>query len=245
LDYPHVGCSPPVKCAAPPQASTRFGGGLAPKKSPLFQLFCRFDAQLTQRSRPATGLDDAWGLVKHITAAKNAALNNRATQKEAIMKAIITLLATAAVFTLTTGTAQARTDTVEASVSVQYSDLDLTKAEGVKTFQGRIARAANVACGGHPGSRELNQIRSFDACRKAAISKAMAALPTTTAPAIAALGHRLRTPKEPKRNILRSGSFGVSTAHTERCARHQDQRRRFAQLGGRSGDLSSSNGILA
>jgi UrcA family protein len=102
------------------------------------------------------------------------------------MKTIITLLATAAICTLSAGAAQAQTDTVEASVSVRYADLDLSKAEGAKTLEGRIARAANVACGGRPDSRDLNQIRFFEACRKAAISKAMAALPTTTAPVIAA-----------------------------------------------------------
>jgi UrcA family protein len=101
------------------------------------------------------------------------------------MKTIITILATAAIATLSAGAAQAQPETIERSVAVRHGDLNLTKADDFKTLERRISRAADGACGGVPNSRDLNENRVFDTCRKAAINRAMAAMTHSTPPTLA------------------------------------------------------------
>jgi UrcA family protein len=119
----------------------------------------------------------------------DAALNTRPTHntnpKENIMKTIITILATAAIATLTAGTAQAQTETIDRSVTVRHGDLNLTKADDFKTLERRISRAAGGACGGVPNSRDLKENQDFDTCRKAAVNRAMAAITHNTTPTLA------------------------------------------------------------
>jgi UrcA family protein len=113
-------------------------------------------------------------------------VTHQTLKKEFAMKTIITLLAPAAIFTLSASAAQAQPETEVTAVSVAYHDLDLSKPEGIKRLNGRIARAAVKACGGAPDTLRLGQNQRFETCRKTAISKAMAAVASRMSPEMAA-----------------------------------------------------------
>jgi UrcA family protein len=61
-------------------------------------------------------------------------------------------------------------------VTVSYSDLDLTRAEGAKTLSIRLNRAADKTCGNSHGSASLTIRRAIEACRAVAISSAVASI---------------------------------------------------------------------
>ena len=73
-------------------------------------------------------------------------------------------------------------DTVP-SVSVKYGDLNIGSRAGAQALLKRIEAAANTACGGAPDIRQLNQLASFEACRRSAVARAVVAvdLPMLTA----------------------------------------------------------------
>ena len=65
-------------------------------------------------------------------------------------------------------------DTVP-SVSVKYGDLNIGSRAGAQVLLKRIEAAANTVCGGEPDIRQLDQLASFEACRRSAIARAVAA----------------------------------------------------------------------
>lgn len=67
------------------------------------------------------------------------------------------------------------TDTVP-SVSVKYGDLNLGSRAGAQVLLKRIETAANTVCGGAPDIRQLDQLASFDACRRSAVARAVVAV---------------------------------------------------------------------
>jgi UrcA family protein len=77
-------------------------------------------------------------------------------------------------------------DTVP-SVTVKYGDLNIGSPAGAQVLLKRIDAAANTACGGAPDIRQLNQLASFEACRKSALARAVAAVDS---PMLTAMAHR-------------------------------------------------------
>jgi UrcA family protein len=68
------------------------------------------------------------------------------------------------------------------SVTVKYTDLDLTRESGRAVLTARIRHAANEACG-PVDSRNLQEVGLFNACRSAAVNAAMAKIETAVAAA--------------------------------------------------------------
>ncbi len=66
-------------------------------------------------------------------------------------------------------------DTVP-SVTVKYSDLNIGSQAGAQVLLKRIDAAASTACGGAPDIRQLDQLASFEACRRPAVARAVAAV---------------------------------------------------------------------
>jgi UrcA family protein len=75
----------------------------------------------------------------------------------------------------------------ERSVTVDYSDLDLSQPEGVNILYSRVSNAAETACG-EPQPRELARYAKFRQCVDRAIQEAVG---TVNAPALTAV-HRAR-----------------------------------------------------
>ena len=72
-----------------------------------------------------------------------------------------------------TGIASAAIPETEArSVTVQYSDLDLTRPEGAQALYRRIEAAAREVCG-HADIRELRSFREARRCREQAVDEAV------------------------------------------------------------------------
>jgi UrcA family protein len=67
----------------------------------------------------------------------------------------------------------------DVTVSVKYSDLNLTSAEGVQTLEARIAAAVKTVCERPETSRELKSMQAWDSCKSAATAKARAQLEKT------------------------------------------------------------------
>jgi UrcA family protein len=59
----------------------------------------------------------------------------------------------------------------EASIEVQYSDLDLTTPEGIERLNGRIEAALNKVCG-KPAVRDLKVAASQKKCREETVKTA-------------------------------------------------------------------------
>jgi len=72
-------------------------------------------------------------------------------------------------------------------VTVKYSDLDIGSRDGAQALLKRLEAAANTACGGAPDIRQLDQLASFEACRKSALARAVAAVDS---PMLTAMAHR-------------------------------------------------------
>lgn len=87
----------------------------------------------------------------------------------------------AACFILTSGFA---TYAAENQIAVPYGELNLSHEEGARTLLTRIDHAATQACGGRPSIADLHAWASYEACRKAAMDRAVA---TIHAPLVASL----------------------------------------------------------
>ena len=72
------------------------------------------------------------------------------------------------------------------SVTVKYSDLNTGSRLGAQLLLKRIEAAANTVCGGAPDIRQLDQLASFEACRKSAVARAVAAIDS---PMLTAMAH--------------------------------------------------------
>jgi UrcA family protein len=80
----------------------------------------------------------------------------------------------------------AQTSHTVPSVSVKYGDLKVGSPSGAQVLLRRIEAAANTACGGAPDIRQLRQLASFEACRKSAVARAVAAVHS---PMLTAMAH--------------------------------------------------------
>jgi UrcA family protein len=76
-------------------------------------------------------------------------------------------------------------DTVP-SVTVKYSDLNIGSRPGAQMLLKRIEAAANTVCGGAPDIRQLNQLASFETCRRSAVARAVVAFDS---PMLTAMAH--------------------------------------------------------
>jgi len=72
------------------------------------------------------------------------------------------------------------------SVTVKYNDLNIGSRAGAQVLLKRIEAAANTACGGAPEIRQLNQLASFEACRRSAVARAVVAVDS---PMLTAMAH--------------------------------------------------------
>jgi len=86
-----------------------------------------------------------------------------------------------ACFVLTSGLS---TYAAERQVAVSYSDLNLTHEDGARTLLTRLDHAATHVCGGRPSIADLRAWSSYEACRKAAMDRAVE---TVRAPLVASL----------------------------------------------------------
>ena len=80
----------------------------------------------------------------------------------------------------------AQTSDAVPSVSVRYGDLDVGSPAGAHLLLRRIEAAASTACGGAPDIRRLDQRASFEACRRSAVARAVAA---ADSPLLTAMAH--------------------------------------------------------
>jgi len=80
----------------------------------------------------------------------------------------------------------AQTSDTVPSVSVRYGDLNIGSPAGAQVLLRRLEAAANTACGGAPDIRQLSQLASFEACRRSAVAKAVAAIDS---PVLTAMAH--------------------------------------------------------
>jgi UrcA family protein len=81
----------------------------------------------------------------------------------------------------------AQTSDTVPSVRVKYGDLNIGSPAGAQLLLRRIEAAANTACGGAPDIRQLHQWTSFEACRRSAAARAVAAVDS---PMLTAMAHR-------------------------------------------------------
>jgi UrcA family protein len=68
------------------------------------------------------------------------------------------------------------TDGSVKTITVSYSDLDLTDPAGMKSLYGRLRFAARHACGDIFGVRDLRQILNYNACFDGAMNDAVVKL---------------------------------------------------------------------
>jgi len=72
-------------------------------------------------------------------------------------------------------------------VTVKYGDLNVGSPAGAHVLLKRIEAAATTACGGAPDIRQLDRWASFEACRRSAVGRAVAAVDS---PMLTAMAHR-------------------------------------------------------
>lgn len=72
------------------------------------------------------------------------------------------------------------------TIEVRYSDLNLSTAEGRKSLQSRVRRAAKTVCGGQPTVGSLGEMIAFDKCFTSAMAGSNAQIAARTAPVLAA-----------------------------------------------------------
>ena len=82
--------------------------------------------------------------------------------------------------------AVAQTSDTAPSVSVNYGHLNIGAPAGAQVLLKRIRTAANTVCGGAPDIRQLNQLASFEACRRFAVARVVAAVDS---PMLTAMAH--------------------------------------------------------
>jgi UrcA family protein len=80
----------------------------------------------------------------------------------------------------------AQTSDTVPSVSVKYGHPNIGSPAGAQVLLKRIQAAANTVCGGAPDIRQLNQLASFEACRRSAVARAVAAVDS---PMLTAMAH--------------------------------------------------------
>jgi UrcA family protein len=71
------------------------------------------------------------------------------------------------------------------SAVVKYGDLNIASPVGAQALLKRIDVAADIACGRSPDIRRLDQLARFEACRRTAVARAVAAVGSPTLTAIA------------------------------------------------------------
>ena len=101
------------------------------------------------------------------------------------LTAPVPCLAAAATLSCATPALAQISDTVP-SVTVKYSDLNIGSRPGAQMLLKRIEAAANTVCGGAPDIRQLNQVASFEACRRSAVARAVVAVDS---PMLTAMAH--------------------------------------------------------
>jgi UrcA family protein len=84
--------------------------------------------------------------------------------------ATLALAPVAVIFGAPVATAE---QSVQRQVTVDYSDLDLSREEGVRTLMGRIEKASDKVCGDRPATDTYGQLTDFKACRVVAIGDAV------------------------------------------------------------------------
>lgn len=87
--------------------------------------------------------------------------------------ASVASLAAAAAVLSCAAPALAQTSASLPSVAVKYTDLNIGSRAGAQALLKRIEAAANTVCGGAPDIRQLNQMASFEACRRSAVANAV------------------------------------------------------------------------
>ena len=84
------------------------------------------------------------------------------------------------------GPTLAQTSDPVPAVTVKYRDLDIASRAGAQALLERIETAASTACGGVPDLRQLSRLAVFEACRSAAVGRAVVAV---DAPMLTAMAH--------------------------------------------------------
>jgi UrcA family protein len=81
----------------------------------------------------------------------------------------------AACFILTSGISTYAAEAVPQK-AVRYGDLNLTQEDGAKTLLVRLDQAASHVCGGRPQIADFRIWSAYQACRKAAMDRAVASI---------------------------------------------------------------------
>jgi UrcA family protein len=111
-----------------------------------------------------------------------------------------TLIAIAlALASVTTTTNGVMADDTRPHIDVPYGDLNLGNPTGAKAMLRRIAKAAELVCGGRPDMREMSDRSVFKTCVRVAVADAVGQL---NAPLVTAL-HEGRDPADPRQANVR------------------------------------------
>lgn len=98
---------------------------------------------------------------------------NTVTFKHAARSAICFSAAAVVTLTLFSPMTEAKDRYIESSITVGFSDLDLSVPKDAAVLYRRIQKAARDACGGSVPSRTISQQKEFLACQDVAIARAV------------------------------------------------------------------------
>jgi UrcA family protein len=107
------------------------------------------------------------------------------------MKSLTILVAAAAFVTCSVTIAKADTGSDPLSVTVQYSDLNISNTQGAATLYRRLKNAAAHVCRGPEPSKELTRVWAYNECFNKALS---AAIVKVDSPAVTAYATSHGTP---------------------------------------------------
>lgn len=88
------------------------------------------------------------------------------------------------------GEATAQSD--EHSTVIRYSDLDLSRADGVRALYSRLQRAAGEVCGEYRDTRDLRMKRLYAACYQDSLARAVERVDHVAVTAMFAADHQFR-----------------------------------------------------
>lgn len=99
---------------------------------------------------------------------------------------------TALTFGVTAHAGEASVQGDEHVAVIRYSDLDLSRADGVRALYTRLQRAAGSVCGEYRDTRDLRMKRQYAACYQDSLSRAVESVDHVAVTAMFAADHQFR-----------------------------------------------------
>ncbi len=115
------------------------------------------------------------------------------TAKNVRVARVVTVLGVAALsFGAATAQASDQGDAAAAKTVVNYTDLNLSKQEDVRSLYARLQRASARVCGDYKDLRSLAMKRAFDACYQESLARAVDEVNHTAVTAMFAADSRIK-----------------------------------------------------